>query len=150
MRALRRSIGGLLLLAVAACGGDGAGPDLTGRWTSRPAPHNESAATVEWFGADTVERWHAAGNAATPLVELDLRRDRTFTLRGEVVVGAPHTAYATGTWRPARRGARLDVATTEDTTGLAAALVVPTDGTALVWARGPDEADAVLLFRDAP
>lgn len=140
----------LLLLALAACGGDDAAPDLTGRWTSRPSRHGESAEAVEWFGEAFVERLHAAGNAATPLLELELRRDRTFVLRGEVVPGAAPTANATGTWRPARRGVRLDVATSEDATGLASVLVVPADGAALVWAQGPEEEDALLLFREGP
>jgi hypothetical protein len=135
---------------LAACGGDDAAPDLAGRWTSRPTHHGESAEAVEWFGEAFVERLHAAGNAATPLVELELRADRTFVSRGELVPGAPPTANATGTWRPARRGVRLDVATSEDATGLASVLIVPADGVALVWAHGPDPDDAILLFRDGP
>lgn len=150
MRTPRGRLGALLLLLLAACGGDDAAPDLAGRWTSRPSRHGESAEAVEWFGEAFVERLHAAGNAATPLVELELRPDRTFAVRGEVVPGAPPTAHATGTWRAARRGARLDVAASEDATGLASVLIVPADGVALVWAHGPDPDDAILLFREGP
>lgn len=144
----------LLLVAVAAslatgCGGD-APPDLTGRWTSRPARHGESAEAVEWFGADTVERLHAAGNAATPPVELDLRRDRTFSIVGELVVDGVSTGTASGTWRPAAGGVRLEVTRAEEATGLASVLVLRADGVALVFRRGPDEEDDVLLFRATP
>ncbi|MFO0932977.1 MAG: hypothetical protein U1E39_09735 [Planctomycetota bacterium] len=133
----------------AGCGAD-APPDRAGRWTSRPARHGESAEAVEWFGADAVERLHAAGNAATPPVELDLARDGTFVLTGELVPGGPSGATARGAWRPAGGGVRLEVRTEEDATGLASVLVVRADGVALVFRRGPDEEDDVLLFRDAP
>lgn len=146
-------LGTLLALAgllPVACGGDDGGPRLAGRFTSRPAHHGESAEAVAWFGADTLERLHRAGNEATPLVELELRADRTFELRGEVVPDGAPTAHATGRWRPAGRGVRLDVTAAEDATGLASALVVRLEGEALVWPHGPDADDALLLFREGP
>ena len=148
MRTSRRVLVGLVACLLAACGGDAEGPDVVGRWTSRPARHGESAEAVEWFGADAVERLHAAGNAATPPVELDLQRDRTFALAGELVPDGPTPGTASGTWRPARGGVRLEVAKAQDATGLASVFVVRADGEALVFRRGPDEEDDVLLFRE--
>lgn len=148
MRILRRVLVGFVAGLLAGCGGDDAAPDLVGRWTSRPARHGESAEAVEWLGEDAVERLHAAGNAATPPVELELRRDGTFALSGELVPGGPSAATASGPWRPARGGVRLEVTKEEDATGLASVLIVRADGAALVFRRGPDEDDDVLLVRE--